>query len=797
MTLTGSNGNATVNPNGGVVELNGNLSGPGGLNLTGSGSVHLGGTNTYQGGTHNLGPCTLGVFNPNGLSGYNVASSIQVDGGATLDLSLGGTGWAATDVSTLLTYNGGGFAPGSILGLDTTSGAATYTSSISGNMGLTKLGPNDLMLGGANTYTGPTTISQGSLTFAGSNTFSGNTSITSGTLNLSSGGALQTTSGITVDTGGGISLATNALLSTTDTEYIGNSSTGTLAQSGGTNNIGNVLHVGYNAGSSGTYTLSGGVLAMTNTTMYTNYGQPGGPCEYVGYSGTGNFVQSAGTNSICNDLVLGYNVGSSGTYALTGGTLALTNVNNDSSEYIGYNGTGNFSQTGGLNNVCYELYLGNAGSGTYSLSGGSLSAGDCEYIGNGGNATFTQSSGLNTVCNELYVGNGGSGTYSLGGGSLSVGDCEYVGCNGNATLTQSGGVNNVYNELFVGNGGSGTYNLSGGSLSPGGGEFIGYDDAGTFTQSGGTNNASMGLVVADGYRIAATYSLTGGSLSAGQEHVGYSGTGTFSQTGGTNSASNLYLGPGGGSQVGSIGTYNLSGPGLLSCSGSEVLGYSFTSGTGAFTQSGGTNTASSLYVGFCGGSTGTYNLGTGLLSVGGGGEYVGYSGMGTFTQTGGTNSVSNLDLGLNSGRGTYNLCGGSLSASAEVLGYSYFAGTGAFSQSGGTNSVSNLYLAQSGTGTYTLNSGALSASTEYVGEGGNGVANGTFTQSGGTNAVSSNLSIGYNWETTTGMYNLSGSGLLSCTGTEGLGYQGTGTFTSRAARTWLTIYSRLLGQRNL
>ena len=66
------------------------------------------------------------------------------------------------------------------------------------------------------------------------------------------------------------------------------------------------------------------------------------------------------------------------------------------------------------------------------------------------------------------------------------------------------------------------------------------------------------------------------------------------------------------------------------------------SGSGTFTQSGGTHSlSSSLYLGYNGGSSGTYNLtGGGLLSAPN--EYIGYSGSGGFAQTGGSNSATNL-----------------------------------------------------------------------------------------------------------------------------------------------------------
>ena len=95
------------------------------------------------------------------------------------------------------------------------------------------------------------------------------------------------------------------------------------------------LYLGYNPGSSGTYNLGGsGLLSAPN--------------EYLGYSGSGSFTQSGGTNSVPagGSLALGSGTGSSGTYNLSGsGQLSA------SYESIGYSGTGNFIQTGGTHTV--------------------------------------------------------------------------------------------------------------------------------------------------------------------------------------------------------------------------------------------------------------------------------------------------------------------------------------------------------------------------------------------------------------------------------------------------------------
>ena len=116
--------------------------------------------------------------------------------------------------------------------------------------------------------------------------------------------------------------------------------------------------------------------------------------------------------------------------------------------------------------------------------------------------------------------------------------------------------------------------------------------------------------------------------------------------------------------------------------GGTVPGYS----DNATIDNGGTATVSligqqawDLYLGNTAGS-GTLNMTAGGLAVNG--EYVGYSGSGGFTQSGGINTVSNLYLGYGStGVGTYNFGGGNLSATYGYVGYS---GTGTFTQSGGT-----------------------------------------------------------------------------------------------------------------
>ena len=142
-------------------------------------------------------------------------------------------------------------------------------------------------------------------------------------------------------------------------EYVGVSGTGTLAQTGGANAVGvggnSSLYLGVNAGSVGTYNLSG-IARLTMAGYNTS--------EIVGDKGAGHFNQSGGSNSCGLGLVVGDNSGSSGVYNLSGSGLL-----NASNLYLGENagssGTLALSQSGVLS-ATYE-YVGYAtGAGPYS-----------------------------------------------------------------------------------------------------------------------------------------------------------------------------------------------------------------------------------------------------------------------------------------------------------------------------------------------------------------------------------------------------------------------------------------------
>ncbi len=150
----------------------------------------------------------------------------------------------------------------------------------------------------------------------------------------------------------------------TDNAWVVNGGIATITQLGETCGT---LSLGGTAGS-GTVWMTGGGL----------YGPSWASYEYVGNSGSGTFIQSAGNNSTgtFGSLNLGQNVGSNGTYSLIGGALSA------SSEDIGSSGTGIFTQSGGSNSAGSLTIGNNSGSnGTYSLSGNGQVGGTWEYVG--------------------------------------------------------------------------------------------------------------------------------------------------------------------------------------------------------------------------------------------------------------------------------------------------------------------------------------------------------------------------------------------------------------------------------
>lgn len=166
VTLGASGGSIQVDPTF-TLTYNGVVAGNGPVNKTGTGTLVLGGENTYTGAT----TITAGSIQTAITDAIATTSSVIMTDSAGTLLDLNGFD------QTIGTLSGGGTTGGNItLGNATLSviegTASTYAGVISGTGGLTKDGSETLTLTGNNTYTGTTFVKSGSLKAGAANVIS-------------------------------------------------------------------------------------------------------------------------------------------------------------------------------------------------------------------------------------------------------------------------------------------------------------------------------------------------------------------------------------------------------------------------------------------------------------------------------------------------------------------------------------------------------------------------------------------------------------------------------------------------
>jgi hypothetical protein len=359
---------------------------------------------------------------------------------------------------------------------------------------------------------------------------------------------------------------------TTDDSQVGFNSVGTFNHSGGTHNA-SLLSLGQNGGK-GEYNLSGAGDLDTGATRISG----------ATLANQGVFNQTGGTHDT-SELQIAVGNGSFGAYNLDDGIVTVTG-----NMYVGFGGTGQFTQNGGV------ISTGTSGGGTGTIVG---------LLGNG---TYDQLDGTHNA-GRLVLGQQGAGvgTYNLMGGTLN--DDAVVGDFGTGTINNSAGTHNVTGDLTLGNqsSGDGTYNLSGtGALDVTGNLIVGKDGAGHYNQSGGAATVAGQVTVKSGTGTG-ELNLSGGSLQAAtllnNDTVNYSG-GSLT------------------ANVTNTGAFNISGAGTRTVTGS----FSNQAGgtvkvtdttvvyTGLFTNAGAyqSDPATNIFLsGLTVGSTGTFTGGAG------------------------------------------------------------------------------------------------------------------------------------------------------------------------------------------
>ncbi len=390
--------------------------------------------------------------------------------------------------------------------------------------------------------------------------------------------------------------------------------------------------------------------------------------EYIGYAGTGSFSQDSGTNmvTLCD---LGKSSGGVGSYVLSAGLLSVSGY-----EYVGGGGTGSFTQSGGTHSLAGYLSLANApnSSGSYALSdSGTLTAANV-YIGgsptaSGGSATFSISGGSATVTGAVQLWNSSS-QLDVSGGSLNAGTLNMVA----GTLDQTGGTI----------GGACGITVAGGSATLGG---INNYTGGTIINGGtvAVNNAASLGVSTGGLTInAGTLEVTATFADSRAITLGNTSAAISVDSGATYTNSGVLSG---------TGALNATGAGTLALSG--INNY-----TGGTIINGGTvavNNAASLGV-----STGGLTINAGTLEV-----------TATFADSravtlGDTSSAISVDSGaiyttsgVLSGTGALNATGAGTLALSGINNY-----TGGTTVSGGSLLIA--HVAALGSGGLTIDAGS-------------------------------------------------------------------------------------------
>ncbi|MGA2230382.1 MAG: PEP-CTERM sorting domain-containing protein [Tepidisphaeraceae bacterium] len=401
------------------------------------------------------------------VGAYDLNGGTMETPALTVGSATGGTGSFTLSPTATLTVGGDIVVGENGTGTFTqTGGASTLTGTLrvgraSGGLGSYAQSAGTLQM--PNLFVGDEALSTGTFTLSstGQITVSMNENVGNngnGTFNQTGGtNTVQTRLYVALNAAGigSYTLSGGALIDQSS-EYSGNSGTGSFVQSGGTNTGMGNLYTAAGVGSVGNYTLSAGTLTISDN-------------EYVGFAGIGSITQTGGTNTVVSatgSVNVGDEAGSTGSFTLSGGTLSAATeyvgfsgngaftqsggVNNAGALVIANAAPGSYTQTGGTLAVAGQITMVTPG-GTLTLSGGTATA---TTVSNVGAVLITGPFGSNSYGNLTVNGN-----YTQTSGKTQV--------DGLLTLTGNG-VLSLNHSLLTGDGIiSGDVDNITGTLNPG------------------------------------------------------------------------------------------------------------------------------------------------------------------------------------------------------------------------------------------------------------------------------------------------------------------------------------------
>jgi autotransporter-associated beta strand protein len=402
------------------VTLGNNITGAGAVIQAGTGVLTLSGSNTYTGAT----TVSVGELRAGAGNAFGNNSAVTVSAGALLNLngfaqtvgSLAGTGDVSLGTATLTA--GGNNTDTALSGV------------ISGSGGLIKTGSGRLTLLGANSYSGPTTISAGILN-VGSDTALG-----SGNASVASGAALELQGGVILDnnlTLNGIGTGSGALhhLGGSDSFVFG---TVTLGSDAKITSSGAALGLARIVGNNTTLTIDGDGDVLTDSVSLGTGGVIKNNTGYFVIAGTGTYTGTTQINAGYLQ-VNGSGMPDAGEVIIAPDAWLLIYA----SETIGsVHGGGNVS-------VNVDQTLTTGGNNASTLLSGTISGSGASLVKTG-TGTFTLA-GRNTY----------TGTTTVDGGTLSVNGSIATS---SLTTVNAGG-------SLGGNGIVGNTTINGGALAPG------------------------------------------------------------------------------------------------------------------------------------------------------------------------------------------------------------------------------------------------------------------------------------------------------------------------------------------